>query len=243
MENPKKCMKCSNHGTKKCGQCLQVYYCSRDCQMAHWKTHKPSCKPCNKPKGASTEKRKESKNMKRAKTIYVKAGSFDSYDEFDAKTDLFELESYGNEAGEMKEIRSRFGWKDVSGTLYKFYSPNEIDFQWYYYIYYDDTRNRVKRFSDENVFASGCCSSKIYGDVIILRSGPMGSNSYDESISVKDLYDCFEFYQTHNSVKVFQQREYKRCMQSFGVTGGQQPSWQMGESFKYGENIFVSKIL
>uniref|UniRef100_A0A7M5X5P7 MYND-type domain-containing protein n=1 Tax=Clytia hemisphaerica TaxID=252671 RepID=A0A7M5X5P7_9CNID len=146
MENPKKCMKCSNHGTKKCGQCLQVYYYNRDCQIAHWKIHKPSCKPCNKAKRASTEKRKESKNMKRAKTIYVKAGSFDSYDEFDTKTELFELESYGNEAGEMKEIRSRFGWKDVSGTLYKFYSPNESDFQWYYYIYYDDTRNRAKNF-------------------------------------------------------------------------------------------------
>ncbi|KAJ7126950.1 hypothetical protein C8R44DRAFT_617527 [Mycena epipterygia] len=28
----------------KCGQCGTTHYCSRQCQMAHWKEHKPVCK-------------------------------------------------------------------------------------------------------------------------------------------------------------------------------------------------------
>ncbi|KAJ3256722.1 hypothetical protein HK103_005217 [Boothiomyces macroporosus] len=31
-------------GNKKCGKCLLVAYCSRECQVADWKTHKVKCK-------------------------------------------------------------------------------------------------------------------------------------------------------------------------------------------------------
>jgi hypothetical protein len=34
---------CSNRGTKKCGKCNSARYCSRECQMAHWKEHKQVC--------------------------------------------------------------------------------------------------------------------------------------------------------------------------------------------------------
>lgn len=30
---------------KHCSQCKQVCYCSTSCQKAHWKEHKPACKP------------------------------------------------------------------------------------------------------------------------------------------------------------------------------------------------------
>ena len=39
----KKCAFCGNHrAAKRCGSCF-VQYCDRDCQKAHWKTHKKTC--------------------------------------------------------------------------------------------------------------------------------------------------------------------------------------------------------
>ncbi len=35
---------CINHGTDVCGKCKISYYCSRECQKRHWKTHKLVCK-------------------------------------------------------------------------------------------------------------------------------------------------------------------------------------------------------
>lgn len=28
---------------RKCGRCMNVHYCHKDCQAEHWKTHKPMC--------------------------------------------------------------------------------------------------------------------------------------------------------------------------------------------------------
>lgn len=36
-------------GLLACGRCRRVYYCSPDCQKAHWKVHKPSCIPPAEP--------------------------------------------------------------------------------------------------------------------------------------------------------------------------------------------------
>jgi hypothetical protein len=33
---------------KKCSRCTQVYYCSRECQVADWSRHKPDCKKPSK---------------------------------------------------------------------------------------------------------------------------------------------------------------------------------------------------
>jgi hypothetical protein len=35
---------CSGAGAKKCAPCLKVYYCKRECQLAHWSSHKADCK-------------------------------------------------------------------------------------------------------------------------------------------------------------------------------------------------------
>lgn len=40
---------------KRCGGCLAVHYCSRECQVAHWKTHKTFCKQA-KQKGERSAK-------------------------------------------------------------------------------------------------------------------------------------------------------------------------------------------
>jgi MYND finger len=42
----KKCKVCGEHGArKKCGKCMNVVYCSRECQVADWREHKASCGP------------------------------------------------------------------------------------------------------------------------------------------------------------------------------------------------------
>ena len=34
---------CGQQGTKRCSKCQTVYYCSKECQKAHWKIHKKAC--------------------------------------------------------------------------------------------------------------------------------------------------------------------------------------------------------
>jgi ankyrin repeat protein len=35
---------CDGAGVKKCAGCLKVYYCARECQLAHWLAHKAECR-------------------------------------------------------------------------------------------------------------------------------------------------------------------------------------------------------
>lgn len=37
------CGKCKKIATKKCSKCERVYYCSRDCQVSEWSSHKIEC--------------------------------------------------------------------------------------------------------------------------------------------------------------------------------------------------------
>ena len=37
------CGNCSSKASKVCSKCKIVYYCNRECQKAHWKTHKLEC--------------------------------------------------------------------------------------------------------------------------------------------------------------------------------------------------------
>jgi hypothetical protein len=46
---------CTGAGVKKCAGCLKVYYCARECQLAHWSAHK---KECRKGAGMMASKKK-----------------------------------------------------------------------------------------------------------------------------------------------------------------------------------------
>ena len=38
------CGGCGKYAKKRCGNCQLQYYCSKECQRVHWKTHEPKCK-------------------------------------------------------------------------------------------------------------------------------------------------------------------------------------------------------
>jgi ankyrin repeat protein len=46
-EKRRRCAHCdttTSEKLQKCSACRRVYYCNRECQVAHWKRHKPACK-------------------------------------------------------------------------------------------------------------------------------------------------------------------------------------------------------
>jgi hypothetical protein len=40
---PPKCAKCGKPAGQRCSRCKSDWYCSRECQVASWKSHKPIC--------------------------------------------------------------------------------------------------------------------------------------------------------------------------------------------------------
>jgi len=43
IKDDKKCAMCSSASSLKCGRCKCFYYCCKNCQKAHWTTHKKTC--------------------------------------------------------------------------------------------------------------------------------------------------------------------------------------------------------
>jgi hypothetical protein len=48
------CACCGATATCHCSRCTVVKYCSKECQRAHWKAHRPSCAPRSTPSAAPT---------------------------------------------------------------------------------------------------------------------------------------------------------------------------------------------
>eukprot|EP00580_Thalassiosira_gravida_P009865 CAMPEP_0201647910 /NCGR_PEP_ID=MMETSP0493-20130528/36658_1 /ASSEMBLY_ACC=CAM_ASM_000838 /TAXON_ID=420259 /ORGANISM="Thalassiosira gravida, Strain GMp14c1" /LENGTH=147 /DNA_ID=CAMNT_0048123429 /DNA_START=30 /DNA_END=473 /DNA_ORIENTATION=- len=42
--NKYKCAVCQKPALKRCNQCKSIWYCSRNCQVSDWKSHKAQCK-------------------------------------------------------------------------------------------------------------------------------------------------------------------------------------------------------
>lgn len=43
ISEPPKCALCGHPATKRCSRCQNEWYCRRECQVNHWKKHKPAC--------------------------------------------------------------------------------------------------------------------------------------------------------------------------------------------------------
>ena len=48
------CASCGAIAAFHCSRCTQVKYCSKDCQRAHWKKHRPACAPRSTPSATLT---------------------------------------------------------------------------------------------------------------------------------------------------------------------------------------------
>ena len=49
--------------TKKCSGCRSLYYCSRSCQVADWKRHKPMCQAIQRDGGTRKDARRLRKEL------------------------------------------------------------------------------------------------------------------------------------------------------------------------------------
>lgn len=97
----------------------------------------------------------------------------------------------------------------------KFYDHLGSD-GWYYYVYGDARAFKGGAGLPPNEVARLVCHGKgVYGDVGIVRSGPVGSR-YAEEFSATELAKAVEFYRTNDKDAVFAQREMSRMARIYG---------------------------
>jgi hypothetical protein len=77
--HPKSCRRCEKIETPggamlmKCQRCKVTYYCNRECQVAHWKSHKEACNHL----GSGNERRSEFKTHHCTLWAFVQSNRFD----------------------------------------------------------------------------------------------------------------------------------------------------------------------
>ncbi|KAL8840189.1 MAG: hypothetical protein Q9176_004037 [Flavoplaca citrina] len=117
---------------------------------------------------------------------------------------------YGNEAAEVKELRTRLQWSSVHEAA-KFYDRTGTD-SWYYYVYgHSDGGPK-----NEAVSRASHTGNDIHGDVAIIRSGPAGYDT-PETFTKTELANALEFYETRSGRKIFNEREKNRFMAKMGM--------------------------
>ena len=126
-----------------------------------------------------------------------------------SQVEPFNLNSFGNEMGEMRELKTRLGWKNAQ-EVGKFYDHKGTD-SWYYYVYGEEGSSQPK-----NEAASLVCYKKMKGDIAVIRSGPAGTDT-PEYFTQRELSEAVEFYKTHDRLKVFHEREKSRMSKSMGM--------------------------
>lgn len=189
---------CSEPASLSCSGCKSTRYCGKTCQRSHWIVHKKTC--------ASAQKN----------NCYLIRASLDSASAFahvHDHVDPFSLEAFGNEFSEIKELKDRLGWKSAE-EIGKFYDHLGTD-QWYYYVYGQASAKAEGKPANE--LASKACSRKVWGDVAVIRSGPMG---YDPPVMFTSGILCktLKWLEGRDSDAIFSEREQSRAMRSFGFS-------------------------
>jgi hypothetical protein len=124
-----------------------------------------------------------------------------------AHVESFALHDYGTEAGEVHELERRLGWTETT-EVGKFYDHKGSD-TWYYWVYGPHSSSLRANTAPLNEVASLCCYETVYGDVAVIRSGPLDS-VVPEEFTKADLVKTLEFYRTRDFRLVFSAREKSR---------------------------------
>ena len=179
--------------------CKATNYCSAECQKAHWASHKKTC----------TSTQKHNCFLIRA----ISGSTALSRDSIPDHVEPFPLKNYGTEAAEAAELRGRLGWTTAfeSGNFYDHLGTNT----WYYFVYGQmDGKSEGK---PRNEIASQACGRDIWGDVAVVRSGPVGSKP-PEKFSSGILCKTLQWLQDKDSGDIFAEREKQRAMRSMGFS-------------------------
>lgn len=201
---------CPEPGTRTCGGCKRTKYCSRNCQRSHWSAHKAACKAASQ----STAPKSNCYILRAA----PQTDNVPVLDNIAGQIEPFSLSDLGNEVAEKRQLGQHLGWNG-SIEVGKFYDHKGSD-RWYYYVYGDARAFNATSGLPHNEAAGFVChKKKVYGDIGIVRSGPLGS-SFPEEFSKLELVKAVEYYKMNDKDKVFSEREMSRATRSFGMPGG-----------------------
>ena len=207
---------CSEPGTLKCSRCKTARYCGQGCQRSQWTAHKAACK-------AASEANIPKSNcyiLRAAPQLTTADNAPPVIDNIAAQIAPFHLLDLGNELKEKRQLEKHLRWKS-SIEVGKFYDHTGED-GWYYYVYGDERAFDNKKSSSGlplNEAAGLVCHKRpVYGDVAIVRSGPVGSE-YAEEFTRTELATALEFYKTNERDQVFMLRERSRMARVTGWPG------------------------
>ena len=129
MAEARSCAACSatNVPLLHCARCKSVCYCNKDCQKAHWKTHKQSCKQVASQSQSSTHTNEKPPSVGEQDTKPFTAISKNTFlhnrsqeQTFQLLIDLIRLR---------QEDESRFEGKAMVGTIYNLEPSSEKAFR------------------------------------------------------------------------------------------------------------------
>ncbi len=202
---------CSKHGPLACGKCKLTFYCSAECQRAHWKQHKPACR------GRNPVSEQMIRRVLPARSAYDEVDGVD--DAFDAvhvlpgtrpTRTLDALEGVENFApfGGLDELRfahpkyedrgrelvaencRRFGWVGGSGCeIMRGYRDDGADSR--YKVFYDDCfRAQSADALPENFVARALfCDGGTRGSFVVVRLDRDGRQVPITRREVAELHD------------------------------------------------------
>jgi hypothetical protein len=128
-----------------------------------------------------------------------------------------DLKSLGNESLEKAQLTSTLSWTRAT-EVGKFYDHLGSD-SWYYYVYGNSGAPPKNVPKNPNPFSKLVCYGDVYGDLAVVRSGPMGA-VYEELFGKEELVGALEWYKGRDHKTVFGQREMSRMMGQMGMGEG-----------------------